>query len=151
MDGRIIYNETYKVLICLQHQYAITKGSLERHFRDDHGDCPLVTRRQILDEAGKLETVQPDEIIYSSFPVEPIQKLKLHTAYRCSDEECGEIKGTVGSITVHCRVKHLWTTKKGTGWTEVPVQTFFHGNHKRYYHMVLTLTVVISKSPKGIC
>ena len=150
MDGRVIYDKNYKVLICLQHQYAIASGWLERHFREEHPDCPLPTRQKMVDEATKLETVQPNQIIYTSMPVNPVLHLKTVTGYCCNDEECREIKGTISSITVHCRSKHSWTSKKGTGWTEVPVQTFFQGNHRQYYNVVIMLTVVISKSPKGI-
>lgn len=146
MDGRIIYNKEYKVLICLQHQYAIPAGWLERHFREEHGDCPLTTRREIIQEAAKLVTVQPEQITYTTTPVSPVVQLKTVTGYRCIEEDCGEITGTLGTITRHCRRNHSWTSKKDLGWTEVTVQTLFQGNHKRYYYILLVLIVVIFKS-----
>ena len=145
MDGRLIYNKDYKVLICLQHQCAIPTGWLERYFRAEHGDCPLITRREIVQEAAKLETVQPDQIIYTKAPVPPVLQLKSFMGYYCNDEDCGEITGTIGTITLHCRRNHSWTSMKELGWTEVPVQTLFQGNHKRYDNMVLILNVGISK------
>ena len=151
MDGRVIYDKNHKVLICVQHQYAIPSGWLERHFREEHPDCLLSTRQQMVDEAAKLETVPPNQIIYTSIPVTPVLYLKTLTGYCCKEEQCGEIKGTISSITVHCRREHLWTTKKGEGWTEVLVQTFFQGNHRRYYKGVVILIVVISKSPNRTC
>jgi hypothetical protein len=150
MDGRIIYNKDYKVLICLQHQCAIPTSWLERHFRAEHGDCALITRRQIVQEAAKLETVQPDEIIYPNTPVPPVLHLKSFMGYHCNDENCGEITGTIGTITLHCRRNHLWSSKKELGWTEVPVQTLFQGMYKRYDDIVFILNVVISKSHNRI-
>jgi hypothetical protein len=151
MDGRVIYDEHHKVLICLQHQCAITTGWVERHFRAEHGDCPLTTRRQIVEDVTNLETGRPNEIIYTTDAVPPVLHLKTYTGYRCNDGDCSELTGTTGSMMQHCRVKHSWTSKKGSGWIEVPVQTFFQGKHRRYYNRLLMLTVVISKSPKGIC
>src|ERR1700726_2823393 len=109
MDGRIIYNKDYKVLICLQHQCAIPTGWLERHFREEHGDCPLNTRREIMQETAKLETVQPEHIIYTNTPVPPVLHLKSLTGYLCNIEDCGEITGTLGTIIRHCRRTHSWT------------------------------------------
>ena len=45
MDAYVTYNAQYQVLICRQHQYAITPDWITRHFQDSHQGIPLATRQ----------------------------------------------------------------------------------------------------------
>lgn len=59
MDAYIVYNTEYQTIICRKHKYAISPKYIERHFREEHKDISLATRKSILNEIQMLELCDP--------------------------------------------------------------------------------------------
>jgi len=130
MSGHIFFNSEYNVLICKQHQYAVSLRYLTRHFSTEH-NISLSIRQSIQAYASQFTPMDASHLTYSTEIIAPIPYLKIINAYQCQYEACGKILGTVNTIKDHCRVKHDWKIKDGNKWVATQAQTFYQGNNQR--------------------
>jgi Orsellinic acid/F9775 biosynthesis cluster protein D len=136
MNTYVTYNVDYKVLICKQHQCAISFKYLSRHLLDNH-DLSLKERQNILVYASQFSIAEPKELTYSVNSIDPIPYLKIIQAHRCVYENCNVICGTLDTVKEHCKRKHGWKSKEGECWSEISAQTFYHGNDRKYFLLLL--------------
>ena len=131
MNTYVTYNDDHKVLICKQHQCAVSLKYLSRHLLDSH-NLSLKERQDILAYASQFIIVEPKELTYSINSVNPIPYLRIIQAYRCEYESCNVICGTLDTVKEHCKRKHIWKIKDGVRWLNISAQTFYQGNDRRY-------------------
>jgi len=136
MNSYIVYNSEHKVIICKEHEYAWSLKSIVSHFRDEH-DITLQVRKEILNYASNIPIVEADQLLYLRDQVTIIPYLKVIQGYPCEYESCNLILSTSHSIKKHCKLDHRWKAKDGIRWTEIQVQTFFQGNSRRYYFILI--------------
>src|SRR5579859_6460515 len=72
MNPYITYNDDYQVLICHQHQYAVSLKSIEKHYRDKHDGISLNAWQEILDYSSTLSLCEPKDIVIPTEIVAPI-------------------------------------------------------------------------------
>jgi|ERR1700733_14141514 len=131
MDAYVTYNAQYQVLICRQHQYAITPDWITRHFQDSHQGIPLATRQAIVEYSQQVDLAMPENVATPVLPVESIAGLNIIHGFQCQYEECSELCGTEGSMRKHCRRTHKWVAGVGIKWTNQCMQTIFEGNRRK--------------------
>ena len=132
MNQYITYNEHYKVLICSQHEYALTPDWVLRHFQEFHKSIPFETRQLIVEHSKSLDLVSPENIATPIELVPCVDGLAIVHGFQCHYEGCSELRSTERSIKEHCRKNHEWKAKMGAMWRTQPYQTFFHGPHRKY-------------------
>jgi Orsellinic acid/F9775 biosynthesis cluster protein D len=131
MNSYVIYNTQHQVIICKEHECAVSSKSIIRHFRDEH-DITVEQRQEIFNFASTKIIVEADQLEYSIDRVLPIPYLKVVTAYQCQYEGCSLILSTVGSIKKHVKIDHAWKAKDGICWSDTQAQTFYLGNGRRF-------------------
>jgi len=134
MTSYIVYNAEYNVLICKEHECAISAEFLSRHFRAEH-DISLQRRQEIAEYASHYTPTKPSAMVYPRTKVMPVPYLRIINAFHCGYDECNVIYITVGTIKKHCRVSHGWTIKDGQRWSETLAQAFFQGKDRRYMRL----------------
>jgi Orsellinic acid/F9775 biosynthesis cluster protein D len=130
MSAYLFFNQEQHVLICKEHQYAITSKLLSRHFLEEH-KLDFIVRQEITKYASQFTTADASELIYSTEKVVPVPYLSICTGFQCQYNECNKILGTLQSAQKHCQLEHDWKAKDGEKWIETRAQTFFQGNNKR--------------------
>ena len=130
MNAYIVYNSEYNVLICKQHECAISAEFLTRHFRTEH-EISLELRQEILTYASQYTPTKPTDLVYTRDRITPIPYLRIIHGFQCDYDQCDTIHGTLGTIKKHCRVNHQWQAKDGQRWFERRAQTFYQGNGHR--------------------
>ena len=130
MNAYIVYNSEYNVLICKEHECAISAEFLTRHFRMKH-DISLERRQEILAYASQFTPTKPTDLMYTREKIIPIPYLRIIDGYQCNYDECDMILGTLSTIKKHCRQNHEWKAKDGECWFETRTQTFYQGNNQR--------------------
>jgi len=135
VQNYVVYNAQHKVLVCKEHQYAITDVS--RHFRgDDHSKMSTETRLKIRVATQHLKLTEPDDIVIPGSNSFPIEGLKLvEDGAKCN--KCGYITGTLDTMKYHCRQEHAWKAKDEPMWTNQAVQTFYPGTIYCIYVLIL--------------
>ena len=128
----VVYNDEYKVLICKQHQYAITAKSIVAHFRDKH-DITKDARQKIIDYASQFAISEIHHLAHPTDRIAPIPHLKVIEGYICQYAECTLISGTLESVKQHCKVVHNWKIKEGTCWRKTSAQSFHHNTLARLH------------------
>jgi len=127
----VAYNAEYNVLICKEHECAISAEFLYRHFRAEH-DIPLQQRQEIAEYASHYIPTKASAIVYPRTKVMPVPYLRVIDAFHCGYDQCDMIYSTVGMIKKHCRVSHGWMAKDGERWSGTRAQTFFQGKERRF-------------------
>src|SRR5579862_6542973 len=140
MTGYVVYNSQYQVIICKEHQYAISTKSLISHFRDKH-DLDRATRQAINDYVSQFTITEAKNLTYSASRVNSIPYLNVIQGYQCEYNTCDIICGTLDTMKEHCKRQHLWKSQHGIRWSETRAQTFYQGNDRRYVHSCMSLTV----------
>ena len=141
MNKYVVYNSHYQVLICKAHQYAFTSESMMRHFRNEHKELSLQTRQEIIHYASTMNIADAEQLSYSIDRITPIPYLKIVEGYQCQFTLCCKILGTLDSVKKHCKLEHEWSAKNGECWTKTRAQTFYSGNERRYFIIIMLLTV----------
>jgi hypothetical protein len=87
MDRYIIYNAEHQVLICGEHKCGITPPCLDRHFREEHKEVTLETRKVIIANAQTLTLCDPAKVTIFTQKITPVQGLEILDGYRCEFPE----------------------------------------------------------------
>ena len=130
MEPYIVYNSQYKAIICRKHGYAIPPKSIVQHFRNEHKELPIETRKQIINQVQSLEIYEPKDVVIPEERAPSIECLTVRTGYLCTFDGCNTIHGTSKSIERHVS-DHMWMNEGGHKWNEIKAQTFFLGKYKR--------------------
>jgi hypothetical protein len=131
MSVYLFYNNDYNVLICKQHQCALSSKSLTRHFLEEH-EPNLSIQQSIHNYAEQYIVTKAADLTYSSETIYPIPYLSIVDGFQCQYEPCDKILSTLASMKVHCRVDHGWKAKDEERWVKTRAQTFYQGNDRRY-------------------
>src|SRR4051794_25852926 len=91
------YNNEYKVLICKQHEHAITAKSIVTHFREKH-DITKDAREKIIDYASQFIISEAQNLAHPTVRIQPIPYLKIIEGYRYQYSECNIICGTGNTV-----------------------------------------------------
>jgi len=124
------YNETHKILICLQHKHAIAPGTgLKRHFQRQHPEMSSGTRQKILESVKDLELEDVDNVVIPDPEEYPIADIEVKNGFACRHPECdGFYAGEMSTMAKHCQRKHGRQDNDPICWTEQTVQTIFQSN-----------------------
>ena len=130
MSAYLFFNQEQHVLICKEHQYAISSKFLSRHYLEEH-DLDISVRQDIIQYASQFTTAEASQLIYSTEKVTPVPYLSTIVGFQCKYDMCDKVLGTLHSVQKHCKLDHDWKAKDGHKWKETRAQTFFQGNNKR--------------------
>ena len=131
MSAYLFFNQEQHVLICKEHQYAVSSKFLSRHLLEEH-DLDISVRQDIIQYASQFTTTEASQLIYSIEKVAPVSYLSTIVGFQCQYNMCHKVLGTLQSVQKHCKHYHDWKSKDGEKWMETRAQTFFQGNNKRY-------------------
>lgn len=135
-DGRLRYDETYGVLICLECQYAVQKSAVESHFlrhKVYRGE-----RRQLLATISQLHLTEPDHVVPPSVPAQPVEGLAVIPGYRCAvaDGSCRALCASLKRMRRHCSEAHgVAEAAAASIASDVFLQTFFRGTKLKYFEV----------------
>jgi len=130
MNAYLFFNQEHQVLICKEHQYAVSSKLVSRHFLREH-KLSLTVRQEIIKYTSQFTMVEVSELIYFKEKVVPVPYLSICTRFQCKYYECNKVLGTLQSTQKHCQLEHDWKAKDGEKWTKTKAQTFFQGHNKR--------------------
>jgi superfamily II DNA helicase RecQ len=148
-DCLVHYDDTYKVLICKEHRYAI--WNLDAHLRDKHAVAARV-RKIIVAKHAFLALARPADVRQPPALEPPFSMLRDPVdALLCSEAGCGFISVQPTWIRRHCNKVHDWRATAGERqyWTSVKAQTFFTARASRRYFAVRVADEETSSSSTG--
>ena len=136
--GRFLeYHETYGVLICVKHGYAVRNlaDHLSRNHTGSKKERSEVIKRYkslVLNHARDAPLPPPLEQPFSALG-------KPQRGFICQEPECQYISINRDGIRIHCNKQHDWksTTQRRENWHTVWVQTFFKSAGLQKYFTVL--------------
>ena len=79
MSAYLFFNQEQHVLICKEHQYAVSSKWVARHFQREH-ELDFTVRQEIIQYASEFTTVEASELIYSTEKVVPVPYLTIDCA-----------------------------------------------------------------------
>ena len=127
MEEYLFYEPVYRVIICRQHQYAISPNAVFEHFQIYYKSILLNARKMIEEEVKKLRLVNLTDV---DIPYGIVKGLKVHEGVKCNYTGCTELRGTPGSMRKHCQAMHKWKLKQNEiKWIAQKIQTFFEGSN----------------------
>ena len=132
----LLYEPTYRVIICREHQYAVQ--NLSRHLQDYHGGS-IAVRKAVVESFSGFETVEPSQVQLPEPLGRAIDVLgKPLRAFHYSEDECDYISTSRKIIGKHCRIAHDWhsTRAQQECWNQLWVQTFFTAGKQRYFSVL---------------
>ena len=99
----------------------------------------MTTRKEILTYANTLTLLPPQEVSTPGPENDPIEGLELiSNGWKCIYENCEDhfLSGTIVTTTMenHCRI-HGWRVRDPPMWEKCSMQTFFKGNHIKYFEV----------------
>jgi superfamily II DNA helicase RecQ len=122
----IIFNEDYKIFICLEHGYALTKPA--SHLYEEHKSLSKQQRKRLVELHQHQEAVSWTAVRTPPPHSPPIYGLKTPiTAFLCVAERCGGVSSHPKGIEIHARKEHQWrkTEQQPTLWSRIWAQTWF--------------------------
>jgi hypothetical protein len=132
MNPYVAYNTEYNILICKEHQYAVSFKTLARHFLEKHPDILLPIRQNIITYASQFLIKDASDLQQPQNCIHPISYLEIIDGFSCEYEKCGKILTSLEIVKKHCRLKHEWKAKNGECWVVTRAQTFYQGNGQRF-------------------
>ena len=130
MSAYLFFNQEQHVLICKEHQYAVSSKWVSRHFLEEH-NLNITARQGIIQYASQFTTSEASQLIYTTGKVVPVPYLSTIVGFQCKYDMCEKVLGTLKSVQKHCQLDHDWKAKDGEKWMETRAQTFFQGHNKR--------------------
>lgn len=143
-DHILVYNLTYRVLICRECQYAIQKSALQSHllkhkiYREE--------RQSLLFDIAQLDISEPDQTPIPPSDSPPIDSLPILDGFRCSAEGCGNLCASSKRMKMHWSETHGANERSGFSDYARPakIQTFFRGTKIRYFEVAGPLDPVVT-------
>ncbi|KAM0710536.1 hypothetical protein Q7P35_002206 [Cladosporium inversicolor] len=131
------WHESYGVLICRSHRYAVK--NLSYHLRDYHLGSTK-EKNAVVQLLKRYRMRDPKEVVLPSPLQEPFVSLgKPSNAFVCNEPECGYISINRNNVRIHCNKQHNWrsSAEEREHWHSVWVQTFFKSAGLQRYFTVL--------------
>lgn len=132
-DEFLLYNATYRVLICRPCQYAIQKSAVESHLL--RHKIYRLERQQLLAEIAVLELLEPDDVQNPPLISAPIDGLPLIPGLRCNFTACGELFASSKRMKRHWSETHKNNSPGPSFASDATLQTFFRGTKIRYFQV----------------
>jgi superfamily II DNA helicase RecQ len=151
VEDIIIFNADYKIFICLEHGYALTKPAT--HLYEEHKSLSKEQRKAIVQRHQHEEAVSWNAVRTPPRHSTPIPGLKAPiVASLCAAEGCGWVSSHPKGIEMHARQTHHWrkTQQQPTFWSQVWAQTWFTAAGKiKYFCVRMPADVRIPDSTSG--
>jgi hypothetical protein len=152
--GPFIYLPVYHVLVCPEHEAALSYPQLSRHLREGHIALPLVERNLLLQDLQPISIRSAQEVINPASVIPPISALGSPIlGFGCTFPACTFKCKHLQSIQQHARSTHQWvsTRKLADGpWRKMYLQTFYKAKIQTSYFEVHSLaTQLISSFPSA--
>jgi len=126
------FESTYRLLVCLDCEVALTSQSAATHFRNIHHDSRLKISKPQLDAACAqldVSTQMPTDL----WAIPAIPGLRMFTdALLCGVQGCCKVYSTQLSMCKHYRDEHP-STPIPANWTVVFAQRLDNGSHNRLF------------------
>jgi hypothetical protein len=131
----LLYNATYRILICRECQYAIQKSAVSSHllrhkiYRED--------RQHLLSSIAHLDLVEPDHVLLPNSSSSPIDSITVISGYRCAEAGCKSLCASLKRMKRHRNEVHNIGEDGASPLFSHPVklQTFFRGTKLRYFEV----------------
>lgn len=120
-----IIRAEYKIIQCIQCQYAISLANIQGHLRDKHpkaidSKCRKGVAKYVTE---KIDSVAWDkeQVIYPEPNSPPVEGFPIYrNGYRCvstqhTGNECGYICRSIPGIQDHCKTTHGWKNEQKPG------------------------------------
>ncbi len=135
-NGRLRYDETYAVLICLDCSYAVQKSAIESHLlrhKIYRGE-----RRTLLAQIAKLHLAEPEDVVASPVIAAPVDGLATIPGHRCVADGCKALCASSKRMRRHWSEVHDTVDQPLTAMaSEVYLQTFFRGTKLKYFQVLV--------------
>lgn len=147
----IIFNEEYRIFICLEHGYAIVKPAV--HLYEEHKSLTKEQRKKIVQHHQHQKAIVWNEVQTPPAHSPPIQGLRQPIpAYLCAGERCGWVSAHSKGIEIHARGEHQWkkTHAQPIFWSRVWAQTWFTAAGRvKYFHVQMPVDIQMLDSTSG--
>jgi len=110
MSAYLFFNQEQHVLICKEHQYAVSSKFLSRHLLEEH-DLDISVRQDIIQYMCQFTTAEASQLIYSIEKVAPVPYLSTIVGFQCQYNMCHKVLGTLQSVQKHCKHDYDWKAK----------------------------------------
>lgn len=130
------WHESYSVLICRLHKYAIK--NLRYHLRDYHSGSTK-EKDAVIRLFERHHIRDPKDVMLPPRLEAPFASLgKPSNAFICNEPECGYISINRINVRIHCNKRHGWksSAEEREHWDPVWVQTFFKSAGLQKYFTV---------------
>ena len=137
IEDIIVFNEDYRIFICLEHGYALTKPAI--HLYEEHKSLSKDQRKRIVELHRHQEAVLWTAVRIPPPHSPPIHGLRAPTvAFLCAAERCGWVSSHPKGMEIHARKEHHWrkTEQQPAFWSQVWAQTWFTAAGKIKYFCV---------------
>lgn len=134
-QGLLVYNSTYRVLICRECQYAIQKSALRSHLL--RHKIYRRERQDLLSSIAQLDLCEPHEVAFPTPTSQPIESLAVLSGYRCLVEGCGSLCSSTKRMRQHQSKEHGLSESHNLNSLTFPtqLQTFFRGTKLKYFEV----------------
>ncbi|XRM39978.1 hypothetical protein ABZX51_003305 [Aspergillus tubingensis] len=130
------YLPDYEVVICSTCRYAVQPHGILRHLKEIHRIL-RGRRRKYSHYVASLCLREPNDVVPPSGADKfPVPHLPVEPGLRCQAAGCMYLCASNKRMQSHWRTVHGRKGDCTTDWRPVPLQTFFRGNHLRYFTSV---------------
>ncbi|GLA45928.1 hypothetical protein AnigIFM63604_007887 [Aspergillus niger] len=127
------YLPDYQVVICSACRYAVQPHGILRHLKEIHRIL-RGRRRKYSHYVASLSLREPNDVIPPSGADQfPVPYLPVEPGLQCQSAGCKYLCASNKRMQSHWRTVHGRKADCTTDWRTVPLQTFFRGNHLRYF------------------
>ena len=142
----------FRVVVCrLGCLSAIPPKDPMRHYKLNHTvrkDHPvgMDVRHKITEYMATLDLCEPGEVVTPHALVEELKVIPR--GFICNSSGCGKCTTSKDSMVTHYYKAHRDQIHKGIqkNWEETSLQTFFQGQHRKYYKLNSILILDILRS-----
>jgi len=132
-EEHVLYLNDFHAIVCRECRHGIAKEKLQRHFRMFHKNVELHVRRELDNYVRGFEVWDIKDVPVPKEEVDAVEGLKVYEGYICTVEGCKHLRGTIESITRHCKEKHEWTTSRGITVSRIPLTYEAPGGRDRTF------------------
>ncbi|GKZ34093.1 hypothetical protein AbraIFM66950_004231 [Aspergillus brasiliensis] len=127
------YLPEYQVVICTACRYAVQPHGIVRHLKEIHRILRSRRRKYSHYVAG-LSLKEPNDVVPPSRADQfPVPYLPVEPGLQCQSAGCIYLCVSNKRMQSHWRTAHGRRGDCTIDWCTAPLQTFFRGNHLRYF------------------
>jgi len=136
----LYHNGTYRIIICMQHGFALPPGSAITHAQNKHrlNGEQLRAAKEYISAIPVGDLLQINDTFRPQEQCTPIPKLKVHPAFACNVPDCVRAEGwlALGNRTVkdHITAQHTGYANTRTHYIrKVQAQSIFDRPNQRLF------------------